>query len=271
MYQELVNECSIFLSLKRVIIGVRFLFVEEEYNDLDAEEFSLKSSLCALVAQTMKGKILKAKVDSFGCQGGPEMLGMKPVSNFVRSGRQFKEFGLYEDLAISRQVQNDLCFINQKIYGVEVGPLDEMEDADVVLFLCDSWQGMRVIQGYTFHHGMAKNIGMIGNQGVCSDLIARPYLKNDINLSMLCLGARTHTKAEDGELGIGMPVHLFPDVVKGIRETLNTATEGKRKKELQERLEQQNSVDFLIKYGEIYVGYDKKMKYPEELYKKELF
>ena len=48
----------------------------------------------------------------------------------------------------------------------------------MVMLLCNGWQMMmRLIQGYTWHHGMAKNIGMIGNQGICADLVARPYMK----------------------------------------------------------------------------------------------
>lgn len=271
MYKKYVDACDVILDLSRPVIGVKFLFISEEYDDYDADEFSTKNSFCAMVEKAMEGKILKAKQDSFGCQGGPEMLGMKPVSNFVRSGRQFNEFGLYADLAISRKVQNELCFVDQKIYGVAVGSLEMMEDADVVLVLATPWKVMRVIQGYTYYHGMARNIGMIGNQGICADLVARPYVMNDINVSVLCMGARLHLKADDGEMGVGMPVHLFPDVVNGLIRTLNMATDDRRKKELQERLKKKEDMNLSIDFGEIYIGYGKKMKYSEELYKKELF
>lgn len=269
MYKKYVDECDVILDLKRPIIGVQFLFIKEEYDDINAEELYPKSSFCSLISKAMKGKkVIKADKDSFGCQGGPEMLGMKPVSNFVRSGRQFKEFGLYADLAVARQAQNDLCFIEQKIYGVAAGPLEMMEDADVVLFLANPWQIMRVMQGYTFYHGMAKNLGMIGNQGICADLTSRPYFMNDMNISVLCMGARLHLQAEDWEMGVGMPAHLFEDIVKGLKETLNMATDEKRKKELIRRMEEKEVVDLSVEHGEIYMGYGKKMKYPEELYKK---
>ena len=71
-------------------------------------------------------------------------------------GNRFSTLRLYEDAAIARQVQQDLCFVDQRIYGVMTGPLEEMEDADVVMLLCNGWQMMRLIQGYTWHHGMAK-------------------------------------------------------------------------------------------------------------------
>lgn len=270
MYDDLIKECKVVLNLKRQIVGIRFLFIEEEYEDCTAEQLATKTTLCGLAAQAMKGKVVKAKNGCFTCQGGPHLLGMKPIPSFICSGKEYYEFGLYADMAIARQAQNGLCAINQKIYGIVIGPLEKMENADVVLFLCDAWQAMRVVQGYTYYHGRAQNIGMIGNQGVCSDLVARPYYMNDINISMLCMGTRIFTEAEDGELGIGMPAHLFVDVIEGIRHTINAATEERRKKELHERLKMEN-MEFPIKHGEIYVSKIGKMKYPEEAYEKELF
>ena len=139
----------------------------------------------------------------------------------------------------------------------------------VQIKLANPWQIMRVIQGYTFYHGMAKNLGMIGNQGICADLTSRPYFMNDVNISVLCMGARLHLQAEDWEMGVGMPAHLFEDIVKGLKETLNMATDEKRKKELIRRMEEKEAVDLSVEHGEIYMGYGKKMKYPEELYKKQ--
>lgn len=272
MERELVDKFRTVLGIKRHIVGIRFLFIEEEYRDCEAEEISTKCTFCALTGRAMNGQMTKGKADSFGCQGGPEMLGMKPVSNYVKSGKQFERFHLYEDLAVAREAQNDLCFVDQKIYGVLVGPLEEMEEADIVMFVADCWQMMRVMQGYTYHHGMAKNIGMIGNQGICSDLVARPFVKNDLNVSLLCLGARLNSKATDGELGAGMPLHIFKDVANGVLITFNAATEKSRKEEAAKRLEETGcELGFDIAYDKIYGSYEKDGKYPAELYKKERY
>ena len=146
-----------------------------------------------------------------------------------------------------------------------------MEETDVVMFLCNAWQMMRVVQGYTYHHGMAKNIGMIGNQGICADLVSRPYMMNDLNISVLCAGARINTKADDGELGAGMPMHLFWDIAEGVLVTVNPAMENQRKEALENRLENKDELGFEIEYGKMYASYAKDGKYPEQLYKKELF
>ena len=51
---------------------------------------------------------------------------------------------------------------------------------------------------------------------VSSDLVAKPFVRNDINVSLMCCGARTSTVSDEGELGIGMPVNMFEGVSEGI-------------------------------------------------------
>lgn len=267
MKNDNVKKLTLALGLKRKVVGIKFVFLKEEYQDLEIEEFSEKMSFCAMTKKAMDGIIGKADASCFTCQGGAETLGITEVSNYVSSGKQFSTFRLYESYAVARQAQEDIIFINQRIYGVVIGPLEDMEDADVVMFLGDCRQMMRVIQGYTYHYGMAKNIGMIGNQGICADLVARPFQLNDLNISLLCYGARLHSKAEDGELGAGMPIQMFDDVVRGILETINSALGDPEKKELLSRLNTPNELGVEIEFGKMYGSYLKGTRYPESLYK----
>ena len=49
---------------------------------------------------------------------------------------------------------------------------------------------MRIVQGYAYHYGMLKNVNMIGNQAICLECTARPYVLKDMNVSVLCIGTR---------------------------------------------------------------------------------
>ena len=267
MFKKEAQQLKICIGLEREIVGIKFIFIKEEYDDLNVNEFNKKSSFCSMTYQAMEGNTLKAKEDSFICRGGPETLGMDLPDNYILSGKQFSTFKLYDSLATARKVQNELSFINQKIYGVLVGPLKDLEDADVVMFLANGRQVMRIIQAYTYKYSMPKNIGMIGNQGICSDLVSRPYKENDLNLSALCDGARMHTKADDGEMGIGMPINLFKDIVDGLIYTTNPALDNKEKKLLEDRMKESDILDLDIEYDKMYVSYAKDMKYNESLYR----
>ena len=269
--KDLYKKFCLSLGLTRKVVGVKFIFLPEEYDDLEVDEPDRKGTFCALTGKAMKGSTTKAKLDYFICNGGPEMFGMMPICSYVDSCKQYSKYKLYKDAAIARQVQEDLCKINQKIYGVLVGPIDEMEDADVVMFLCNGWQIMRVVHGYGYRNGMPKNMSTIGVQGICSDLVSRPYVCNDINISAMCIGARANTGADDGEMGVGMPIHIFEELMEGVLKTVNPGMETRRKKELLERLSDPNELGFEIEMNKTYGSYEKECKYPIEMYKRELF
>ena len=44
-----------------------------------------------------------------------------------------------------------------------------------------------------------------------------------------------HTKAEDGELGIGMPIRMLWQLIEGVVNTINPSMEDKRKEDLDNR------------------------------------
>lgn len=57
---------------------------------------------------------------------------------------------------------------------------------------------------------------MGGLRVVNSDLIVRPYLTQEINISTYCLGARLIAQYEANRLGIGFPFHLYELVAQGM-------------------------------------------------------
>ena len=56
-------------------------------------------------------------------------------------------------------------------------------------------------------------------RGVPSDLIAQPYLNQQINVSTYCLGARLLAGFEGDRMGIGIPYPEFDLVVCGIEQS----------------------------------------------------
>jgi uncharacterized protein (DUF169 family) len=60
---------------------------------------------------------------------------------------------------------------------------------------------------------------MGGLRVVNSDLIVRPYLTQEMNVSTFCLGARLIAEFEADRMGIGMPYGMFADVVQGMEDS----------------------------------------------------
>jgi uncharacterized protein (DUF169 family) len=57
---------------------------------------------------------------------------------------------------------------------------------------------------------------MGGLRVVNSDLIVRPYLTGELNISTACLGARLIAQWDADRMGIGMPWPVFNQIVDGM-------------------------------------------------------
>lgn len=90
---------------------------------------------------------------------------------------------------------------------------------DVVVLSVRPVELCRIIQGYQFITGERVRADIGGLRAGCSDLIVRPYLYNELNLSPYCLGARLIAKFEGDRMGIGMPYSLFELTVQGIEDS----------------------------------------------------
>jgi uncharacterized protein (DUF169 family) len=87
---------------------------------------------------------------------------------------------------------------------------------DVVVLSVRPVELCRIIQGYQFITGERVRADIGGLRAGCSDLIVRPYLYNEPNISPFCLGARLIARFEGDRMGLGMPYPLFELTVQGV-------------------------------------------------------
>ena len=91
---------------------------------------------------------------------------------------------------------------------------------DVVILSVRPVELTRLIQGYQYITGKRIEASLGGLRVVDSDLIARPYLKNEINISTYCLGARLAAHFEAERLGMGIPFSQFETLVRGMEQSV---------------------------------------------------
>lgn len=263
MKQYNVNRLVKVLNLKDEIVGIKFIPYKKEYDYLAAiQQLDKRVTYCNMVRRAFDGNIFKVKVDNFFCDYSAYALGLKKPKEFVTSGRSYYASKLYETNAVSRKAVESMDYLQQDIYGMIIGPLKNLQDADVVILLADTYQTMRIMQGYAFKYGMPQNLKSFGNQAMCSDLTGKPFFANDINVSFLCAGARKYAKCSNGQLGVGMPVGLFDAIAEGVVMTLNPVEDRKEKEALRQRLEKSEQeelgivLDMDSDYGEFITAYD---------------
>lgn len=223
------------------MIGVKFIFNQEDYERFGLPQVKYKLSYCSMVKQAAMGSGSKASINQFLCIGSAKSLGLVKPDIRAISGNVYHSFGLYDSLGMARKVQKDVTVLDHQAYGVAVMPLVEVEaesDPDVVIFIANPYQSMRIMQGYAYHHGAAKNIKMVSNSGVCSECTATPYDTNDLNVSLLCSNTRFAAKWKDHELGIGIPFNMLERVYEGIIKTIGPCETHDRKLQILERCRQ---------------------------------
>lgn len=245
-----ITRVSKALGLENKILGLRFLVLEKEYNDSLAEEHK-GLSLCSLVKLACDGKSVKCNASTIGCDDAAYAIGLKEVPEYVYSGRKEYEDRKYLSKSIAFQVQNEKKYIPQKIYGAIISPLEEIENPDLVIVIATAKDMMRLTQGYSRYYGVNKNLLSIGVQGICSELVSKPFMNNDLNVSLLSNCCRKLNDFSAGCMGASFPIHLAENIFKGILETVNLTENNIPKKKILERLDSPNELGF-----EIVMNYD---------------
>jgi len=131
--------------------------------------------------------------------------------------------GRYRDAATAKAAIREMPAIQPAVmravffYAVSY---DELEIApDVVVMSVRPVELTRILQAYQYNTGKRIRADMGGLRAVNADLIARPYLTGEINLSPYCLGSRLIAQYEPDRLGMGMPYAVFHEIVRGMADS----------------------------------------------------
>ena len=250
---ELVVKMNCALQLERKIAGVKFLFSQEDYAEADARQVKSKMSYCVMAKLAMSGESIKATGNEISCIAGARATGLVDIDDYQKSGQNGKKLGLYHDMATSKSVRDKMSYCDHRAYGIMLKPLDEFDnEPDVVIIVTNPYNAMRIVQAYSYYFGIQTNFKMTGNQAICSESTAYPYLSNNINVSMLCIGTRHRAGWNDNELSVAFPFNRFANITKGIMETINIMDNNKKKEVIETKLNENNIYDFHIKYNSNY-------------------
>ena len=87
----------------------------------------------------------------------------------------------------------------------------------------------------------------MGIHGICSGLISRSFVNNDINISLLSPDSRDKGGFDAREMGVSIPVNMLETVLDGILETVNLTENNTPKREILARLEYPEELGFPIR------------------------
>lgn len=250
---EITKKYEALVETDRKLVGVKLVRSQEEFDRCDAIKVSAPITYCVAVKSATLGHSVKLTSDTSGCGGSTRALGLEaPAADFY-DGSSGCSLGLYSDKKLSADVASKMKLCAPDTYGVVVKPLDRFEkEPDVVLAVVDTRNAMRIIQGYSYYYGMQDSFCMSGNQAVCVEATAIPYVTNDINVSVFCSGTRFLAGWKDFEVVVGIPYSKFGTIVEGIRKTVNAVEPDERKKVIADKLEKLGYSRDEIIFGDTY-------------------
>lgn len=248
-----INKINDYLELSRDIVGIKFIKTEEEFNKNKGRKLPHMMAYCTMVRNAAsKNDGVKAKVENIACYAASQALGLAEVTKTDRDGSKRINFGANKDLEVSKKVSENMVYCDEKNYGVNIMPLSQFEeDPDIVIIISNGFNMMRISQGYAYHYGHVSTAQFSGMQAMCQECTSYPYMKDDINISMLCAGTRMLCQWEDDEIAVGMPFSKFYNLVDGIENTINPLERNKNKKIIKEKLDKSKN-DLVIKFNENY-------------------
>lgn len=131
--------------------------------------------------------------------------------------------GRYDSKETAVRAMDDMIAIQpattQAVFLFALDFDDEDVGPDVVVLSVRPVELARLIQAYQFHTGKRVNASMGGLRVVNSDLIVRPYLTQEMNVSTYCLGARLIAEFEADRMGVGMPFDTYKEIVQGMEDS----------------------------------------------------
>lgn len=131
--------------------------------------------------------------------------------------------GRFKDVKTAKQAITDMTAIQPAttasvfFYSIDFKEMDLIPD--VVVLSVRPVELARIIQAYQYRTGKRFTGSMGAVRAVCSDLIARPFLTREVNISTYCLGARLIAQYEADRLGIGVPFEDFKEIVRGMEDS----------------------------------------------------
>lgn len=96
---------------------------------------------------------------------------------------------------------------------------DVAVEPDVIVLSPRPIELARIVQAYHFSTGERITGTMGAVRVVNSDLIVRPYLTHEINVSVYCVGARLIAQFGPNRMGMGMPYSKFREIVSAMEES----------------------------------------------------
>ncbi len=218
-YAEAAETLKTLLKLSGSPVAFRFATKKE---DIPAGMAKMDKTIrhCAMVGLARKeGKIFYATSENHECNGGAWSLGLREITETLKNGDFYFKLGKFESSAACKRTIDRVAHLDTKeSYATLYAPLEKTPfDPQVVVIVANPWALLKLTQSVLFRLGGRIEAEFAGIQSVCADACAQTYLNGKVNFSLGCDGSRKFSGIEDGEMVIGIPAELLPEITEALK------------------------------------------------------
>ena len=227
-YAEAADTLKKLLKLSGSPVAFRFATKKEEI-PAGMEKLDKTIRHCSMVGLARnEGKIFYALPENHECNGGAWSLGLKEITETLKNGDFYYKLGKFESSAACKRTIDRVPHLNPgDTYATMYAPLEKTPfDPQVVIIVASPWAMLKLTQSTVFRVGGRINAEFAGIQSVCADACAQTYLSGRVNFSLGCDGSRKFSGIADGELVIGIPAEILPEITEALR--IVTAAPGSK-------------------------------------------
>jgi uncharacterized protein (DUF169 family) len=218
-YPEAADTLKKFLKLQGSPVAFRFVTKKEDI-PAGMEKIDKTIRHCSMVGLARnEGKIFYALSENHECNGGAWSLGLREITETLKNGDFYYKLGKFESSASCKRTIDRVPRLETKeTYATLYAPLEKAPfDPQVVIIVANPWAMLKISQSSLFRTGGRINAEFAGIQSVCADVCAQTYLNGKINFSLGCDGSRKFSGIEDGEMVMGIPAELLPDLTAALK------------------------------------------------------
>lgn len=185
------------------------------HTEVSFEQLGTRRTVCQLIQKARKGGKFFVTKENMSCFGGGYYLGL----NERVEGHDYFLVDLekiFSSIEVAHKFFKEMPS-PQRTESISFSPLEEAKEVDVVLFVCNPFQAMRIIGLDVFDSGILKTY-IFG--AACQTSITVPLVTGKISLSLIDVTARRLGKYRKEELIVGVPFNKLPRMMENIEKSI---------------------------------------------------
>jgi uncharacterized protein (DUF169 family) len=185
---------------------------------------------CQMVSLARReGKMFYSTVDNHECVGGAWSLGLREISESLKTGDFYFKLGKFESAAACKRTIDQIPHLESgTTYATLYAPLEKAQFIpQVILIVAPARTMLKLAQATLYQLGGRVHSQFSGIQSVCADATAQTYLTGSANYSLGCDGSRKFSGIDDGEMVMGFPAEILTQMVHAVE--VVTAAPGSKK------------------------------------------